>query len=60
LDSVGINEEKYNTEGVSSAVTAVWAALGGLADGVIANLDELRSEIAKKADNNFKQSNAGK
>ena len=60
LESVGIGEKEYKTDGVSSAVTAVWAALTGLTDGVIANLDELRGEIAKNADSNFKKSNAGK
>ena len=60
LESIGINEEKYNTEGVSSAVAAVWAELGILTDGVIANIDELRNEIAKKAEENFKSSKAGK
>ena len=60
LESIGINEEKYNTEGVSSAVAAVWAELGILTDGVIANIDELRDEIAKKAEENFKGSKAGK
>ena len=60
LESIGINEEKYNTEGVSSAVAAVWAELGILTDGVIANIDELRKEIAEKAEENFKDSKAGK